>query len=172
MKSVEIYTDGCCLGNPGRGGYGAILTYNDHRRELSEGYILTTNNRMEIMGCIIALEALKEPCGVILTTDSEYVVNAITKGWAEKWQQHGWRRSGNKPAENPDLWERLLWLTQKHRVQFQWVRGHNGHPENERCDQIAKEAASGTGLKEDCGYTKRLLDQPGQAVLPGILTAK
>ena len=168
MKSVEIYTDGCCLGNPGRGGYGVILTYNGHRKELSGGYLLTTNNRMEIMGCIVALETLKEPCGVILTTDSEYVVNAITKGWAEKWKMRSWRRSGNKPAENSDLWERLLGLTQKHQVKFQWVRGHNGHPENERCDVIAKEAAGGASLQEDLGYAKRQLDQPEQTALPGF----
>lgn len=170
MKTVNIFTDGCCLGNPGRGGYAAILEYNGKRKELSGGYSLSTNNRMELLGCIAALEALHEPCSVILVTDSQYVVNGITKGWAKGWQDRGWRRSDGRPAGNPDLWKRLLELTNTHEVAFQWVRGHAGHPENERCDVIAKAAASGDGLLDDSEYLKLQAEKPSQAqgLLPGM----
>lgn len=154
-KSVQIFTDGCCLGNPGRGGYGIIMVYKDHSKELSSGYALTTNNRMELMACIEALAALKEPCAATITTDSQYVVNAVNQGWAAQWKAKGWRRSGNKPAENPDLWTRLLDLTEQHEAKFVWVRGHNGHPENERCDLLAKAAAEGSDIQDDLGYVAK-----------------
>lgn len=137
MKHVEIYTDGACSGNPGPGGYGAILVYNGREKELSGGEGQTTNNRMELMAVITALEALKEPCSVTLTTDSKYVSDGITQGWAESWQARGWKRSDGKPAMNPELWERLLSLLKIHSVEFVWVKGHAGHPYNERCDALA-----------------------------------
>lgn len=137
MKHVEIYTDGACSGNPGPGGYGAILIYNGREKELSGGEKQTTNNRMELLAVITALEALKEPCSVTLTTDSKYVSDGITQGWAESWQARGWRKSDGKPAMNPELWERLLSLLKIHSVEFVWVKGHAGHPYNERCDTLA-----------------------------------
>ena len=137
MKHVEIYTDGACSGNPGPGGYGAILVYNGREKELSGGEKQTTNNRMELLAVITALEALKEPCSVTLTTDSKYVSDGITQGWAESWQARGWRKSDGKPAMNPELWERLLSLLKIHSVEFVWVKGHAGHPYNERCDTLA-----------------------------------
>jgi len=144
-----IYTDGACSGNPGPGGYGVILKYNETERELSGGFKNTTNNRMEIMGAIAGLEALKEPCDVTVVTDSQYLVNAIEKGWARKWKSMGWMRNNKEKALNPDLWERLLRLIDKHKVQFQWIRGHAGHEENERCDRLAVAAASAPNLPED-----------------------
>lgn len=155
MQHVEIFTDGGCLGNPGRGGYGAILACGNHRRELSGGYQQTTNNRMELLACIVALEALKFSCAVTVYSDSKYMVDGVSKGWAAKWKRNNWKRSGGDRAENVDLWERLLSLIEKHQVKFQWVRGHNGHQENERCDQLATEAANGSGLLQDAGYTAR-----------------
>ncbi len=140
MKQVTIYTDGGCSPNPGPGGYGIVLLYGGHRKELSGGYRLTTNNRMELLGAIRALEALKEPCNVELFSDSQYVVNGIMKGWARRWRSNAWRRNGKALAENADLWGRLLELCDKHTVRFQWVRGHSGHPENECCDRLANEA--------------------------------
>lgn len=139
MKKVYIYTDGACSGNPGAGGWGAILSYNGHKKELSGFEAETTNNRMELTAVISALEALKEPCEVILTTDSKYICDGIEKGWARSWRARGWIKSDKKPALNPDLWERLLELTERHNVSFVWVKGHAGHPENERCDQLAVE---------------------------------
>lgn len=139
-KTVEIFTDGACSGNPGPGGYGAILRYNGHEKEISGGDAHTTNNRMEISGVIAALKALKEPCIVKLTTDSQYVSNSINKGWIYGWEKNNWiRKSGKKTEEvpNADLWQELLKLIRTHDVTFIWVRGHNGHPENERCDQLA-----------------------------------
>lgn len=150
-KSVTIYTDGACTGNPGPGGYCAILEYNAHRRELSGGFRRTTNNRMEMMAVIKALEALKEPCQVRVVSDSEYVVNGITKGWAKVWRAKAWRRSG-KVVPNWELWRRLLELCEYHRVTFEWVRGHAGHAENERCDELAVAAAGGADLPADAGY--------------------
>ena len=137
MKKVEIYTDGACSGNPGPGGWGAILKYGSVAKELFGGEPNTTNNRMELTAVITALQALNEPCEVILTTDSKYVVDGITQGWAESWKKNGWRKSNKKPALNSDLWEQLLSLLRVHNVKFVWVKGHNGHPENERCDQLA-----------------------------------
>lgn len=137
MKKVEIYTDGACSGNPGPGGWGAILKYGSVAKELFGGAANTTNNRMELTAVITALQALNEPCEVILTTDSKYVVDGITQGWAESWKKKGWRKSNKKPALNSDLWEQLLSLLRVHNVKFVWVKGHNGHPENERCDQLA-----------------------------------
>ncbi len=137
MKYVEIFTDGACSGNPGPGGYGAILRCEGREKEISGGASDTTNNRMELTGVIMALSALKYPCKVKLTTDSRYVVDGITKGWAKSWKKRGWIKSDKKPALNPDLWEKLLELTDIHEVEFNWIKGHNGHPENERCDKLA-----------------------------------
>ena len=137
MKHVEIYTDGACRGNPGRGGWGAVLVYRGVERELSGGEPQTTNNRMELTAAIEALAALKEPCSVTLTSDSKYLVDAITQGWAKSWQAKGWRRADRSPALNPDLWEKLLLLLDTHEVELVWVKGHDGHPYNERCDKLA-----------------------------------
>ena len=137
MKFVEIFTDGACSGNPGPGGYGAILRCDGREKELSGGEPHTTNNRMELMGVITALSALKFPCKVRLTTDSKYVVDGVTKGWAKGWKKRGWKKSDGKPALNPDLWERLLGLLEVHEVEFCWIKGHAGHAENERCDALA-----------------------------------
>ncbi|MGN0687914.1 MAG: ribonuclease HI [Oscillospiraceae bacterium] len=137
MRFVEIFTDGACSGNPGPGGYGAILRCDGREKELSGGEADTTNNRMELMGVITALEALKYPCEVRLTTDSKYVVDSVTKGWAAGWRKRGWKKSDGKPALNSDLWERLLNLLEKHKVEFCWIKGHAGHEENERCDRLA-----------------------------------
>jgi ribonuclease HI len=149
MKKITIYSDGACSGNPGPGGYGVLLKFNDITKELSGGFKNTTNNRMEIMGAIAGLESLKEPCDVTIVTDSQYLVNAIEKGWAKKWKSQGWMRNKKEPALNPDLWDRLLKLVSKHTVTFQWVRGHNGHTENERCDELAVAAANGDNLPDD-----------------------
>lgn len=137
MKHVEIFTDGACSGNPGKGGWGAILRYGGVTKELSGGEPETTNNRMELTAVIKALEALKEPCEVTLTSDSKYVIDAITQRWVYNWKRNGWRKADKKPALNVDLWEILLSLLERHRVTFVWVKGHAGHPENERCDQLA-----------------------------------
>lgn len=137
MKKVEIFTDGACSGNPGPGGWGAVLRFGGREKELCGGDDDTTNNRMELTACIEALSALKEPCEVTLTTDSQYVVNGMTKGWASSWQKNGWIKSDKKPAQNPDLWEKLLELSKRHRLTFVWIKGHAGHPENERCDALA-----------------------------------
>lgn len=139
MKFVEIYTDGACSGNPGAGGWGAILRCEGREKELSGGEAHTTNNRMELLGVINALEALKYPCRVRVTTDSKYVVDGVTKGWAESWRRRGWKKSDGKPALNTDLWERLLGLLAVHEVEFAWIKGHAGHAENERCDALAVE---------------------------------
>ena len=139
MKKVEIYTDGACSGNPGAGGWGTILVYNGHEKELSGGEANTTNNRMEMMAVIEGLKALKEPCEVVLTSDSQYVCNAITKGWAKSWQKNHWIKSDKSQAKNADLWEEMLKLLAIHKVNIVWVRGHNGHPYNERCDKLAVE---------------------------------
>ncbi len=143
---VEIYTDGACKGNPGPGGYGTILVYGGKEKELSGGFIKTTNNRMELMGAIAGLEALRRPCEVVLTSDSKYLVDGMNKGWAENWRAKNWIKSDGKKALNPELWERLLQLTAMHKVTFHWIRGHAGHPYNERCDKLAVAAA--TAAKE------------------------
>ena len=134
---VEIFTDGACSGNPGPGGWGAVLRYGKVEKELCGGEENTTNNRMELTAVIEALKALKKPCKVVLTTDSKYVCDALTKGWAKGWQKNGWRKSDKKPALNVDLWEQLLCLCEIHNVEVNWVKGHNGHKENERCDALA-----------------------------------
>ncbi|MDR2578039.1 MAG: ribonuclease HI [Chitinispirillales bacterium] len=149
MKKVEIFTDGACSGNPGPGGYGVLLKYKGTVKELSKGYSGTTNNRMELMGVIVALESLREPCDVTVTTDSQYIVNSIEKGWAEKWKAAGWMRNKKEKALNPDLWERLLCAINRHKVAFKWVRGHSGHPENERCDDLAVKASVKPNLPPD-----------------------
>ena len=136
MKKVNIYTDGACRGNPGPGGFGAILVYGEHEKELSGGEPMTTNNRMELLAAITALEALKEPCEVTLCSDSKYVTDAFLLGWVDAWRESGWRR-GKEQLKNPDLWERLYALTRLHAVEFVWVKGHAGHEYNERCDRLA-----------------------------------
>jgi len=151
-KEVTIYTDGACLGNPGPGGYGVVLLHEGHRKELSAGFRRTTNNRMEIMAAIAGLEALKGKCRVTLYSDSQYVVNAIEQGWAVRWRANGWRRNKKEMALNPDLWMRLLACTEHHKVEFRWVRGHAGNPENERCDRLAMAVAQGHVLSIDVGY--------------------
>lgn len=140
LKNVDIFTDGACQGNPGPGGWGAILRYNSKEKELSGGAKDTTNNRMELLAVISAFECLKEKCNVTLYSDSQYVCNAISKGWAKKWQSNGWMRNRKEPAQNIDLWKRLLELLEMHNVKVVWVKGHAGHPENERCDRLAVSA--------------------------------
>ena len=137
MKTVLLFTDGACSGNPGPGGWGAILRYGTAEKELSGGEANTTSNRMELSAGINGLAALKEPCRVTIQSDSRYVVDAIEKGWARSWKQNGWRKADKKPALNADLWEKLLTLLDIHDVTFVWIKGHAGHPENERCDQLA-----------------------------------
>ena len=137
MKHVSIYTDGACSGNPGPGGWAAILIYNGVEKELSGGEAMTTNNRMELLGVISALQALKEPCEVELWSDSRYVIDALEKGWAKGWKARGWKRANKEPALNPDLWEILLALTDTHRLQYHWVKGHADNPYNNRCDALA-----------------------------------
>lgn len=137
MKTVDIYTDGACSGNPGPGGYAAVLVYKGIEKEISGGERLTTNNRMELMGAITALEALNEPCVVRLTSDSKYLVDAVTKGWLSSWRRSGYRSGKPNEVKNPDLWERLAAQLERHSVSFIWVKGHAGHPYNERCDRLA-----------------------------------
>ncbi|MBQ1309573.1 MAG: ribonuclease HI [Ruminococcus sp.] len=141
MKHVDLFTDGACSGNPGPGGWGAILRYNGVEKELSGGEANTTNNRMELSAVIFGLKALKEPCAVTLYSDSQYVCNALKLGWAKKWRANGWMRNKKDPALNPELWGELLDLVEKHQVEIIWVKGHAGHPENERCDRLAVAAA-------------------------------
>ena len=136
MKQVEIYTDGACRGNPGKGGWGVVLVYGKYERELSGGERETTNNRMELMAAISGLEALKERCSVTLYSDSKYLVDAFEKGWVDSWERAGWKR-GRDELKNPDLWQRLTRLVKEHEVSFVWVKGHNGHDYNERCDALA-----------------------------------
>jgi ribonuclease HI len=150
--SVELFTDGACKGNPGPGGFGVVLRQGTRRKELSGGFKKTTNNRMELLACIEGLRALTRPCTVALTSDSKYVVNAIEKGWAVRWRSKGWRLSSSKLAKNSDLWTDLLALCEKHCVTFHWVKGHSGHPENERCDQLAVIAAEQKDLPIDPGF--------------------
>lgn len=152
LRRVVIYTDGACIGNPGPGGYAAILISGDNRRELSGGRRLTTNNRMEILAAIVALEALKCPCHVTLYSDSRYVVDTITMGWAQRWKGNGWKRNRTDYAVNTDLWKRLLDLCEKHQVEFAWVQGHAGQAENERCDYLSDLAARSTDLPADVKY--------------------
>jgi ribonuclease HI len=150
---VSIYTDGSSLGNPGPGGWAAILVCGDRKREISKGYLETTNNRMEIRGVIHGLEALTRPCTVHVHTDSRYVCDAVTKRWIASWVKNGWKNASKKPVKNRDLWERLIPLLKRHAVHFHWVKAHNGHPENERCDELAKRAAQSSGRVKDEGYS-------------------
>ncbi len=152
MKNVTIYTDGACSGNPGPGGYGVILSYQGREKELSAGYRKTTNNRMELLGVITGLAALREPCAVTLYSDSKYVIDAIEKGWAVSWRKNGWKRKSGK-AQNPDLWAKLLDLLETHSVSCVWVKGHADNEKNNRCDALAVAAAAGENLLEDTGYT-------------------
>ncbi len=154
MKDVKIYTDGGCIGNPGPGGYGVVLLFGEHRKELSDSFKETTNNRMELLACIKGLEALKERCRVNLYSDSKYVVDGIAKGWARRWQKNNWirnKKTGDK-AVNPDLWQKLLELVKKHDVTMNWVKGHAGNEENEVCDQLANTAARSHPEQIDPGY--------------------
>ena len=141
MKHIQIYTDGACSGNPGPGGYGAILVYNGVEKELSGGDKNTTNNRMELSAVIKALEALKEPCDVTLTSDSKYLTDAVNKGWLKSWKARGWKKADKSPVLNVELWQRIYGLLDIHNVTFVWVQGHAGHPYNERCDVLATEFA-------------------------------
>lgn len=154
LKHVEIYTDGACAGNPGPGGYGAVLKWGEKRREISGGFRRTTNNRMELMAAIAGLEALRYPCRVSLYTDSRYVANGIEKGWAKRWRANGWMRGPDAPAVNPDLWARLLDLCETHSVTFVWVKGHAGHVENECCDRLSVAAAGRDALPIDEAYER------------------
>lgn len=151
QKNVEIFTDGSCLGNPGPGGYGTLLRYKGHEKELSQGYTLTTNNRMELLAAIIGLESLKEPCQVILTTDSQYVKQGI-ESWLANWKKRGWKTASKQDVKNKDLWQRLDAANSKHQVEWRWVKGHAGHAENERVDDLAREAAESSDLLEDTGF--------------------
>ncbi|MBU2968905.1 ribonuclease HI [Pseudoalteromonas sp. C2R02] len=151
QKNVEIYTDGSCLGNPGPGGYGAILIYKGHIKELSQGYTLTTNNRMELLAAIVGLEALTKPCVVSLTTDSQYVKQGI-ESWMQGWKKRNWQTSNKTPVKNVDLWQRLDQVNSQHDVSWHWVKGHTGHEQNERCDDLARDAANSKTLLADLGY--------------------
>ncbi|MBN3491527.1 ribonuclease HI [Vibrio neptunius] len=149
-KQVEIFTDGSCLGNPGPGGYGIVLRYKQVEKTLAKGYTLTTNNRMEMMATIVALQTLKEPCDVILTTDSQYVRQGITQ-WIHNWKKRNWKTSDKKPVKNADLWKALDAETGRHKIDWRWVKGHAGHRENEMCDELARAAAE-SPTNEDTGY--------------------
>jgi len=151
---VELYTDGACSGNPGNGGYGTILRYKDsagswHEKELSAGYKMTTNNRMELLAVIVGLEALKKPCKVKITSDSKYFIDAFEQKWIDSWQKNNWKTSGKKPVKNVDLWKRLLNAKKLHDVELVWVKGHNGHEFNERCDTLAVMSSQSDNLLED-----------------------
>jgi ribonuclease HI len=167
MREVTIYTDGACLGNPGPGGYGVVLLCEGVRKELSGGYRLTTNNRMELLSAIVGLQTLQFPCKVTLFTDSRYLADSITKGWAKKWRANGWKRSTKEPALNSDLWQQLLNLCEYHSVTFVWVKGHAGNSENERCDYLSTKEARGVNLQIDkvyeTVYNKKAIPPPDQA---------
>lgn len=150
-KEIEIYTDGSCLGNPGPGGYGATILYKSHRKELSQGYKLTTNNRMEMLATVKALQTLTEPCKVTLTTDSQYVRQGITQ-WMKNWKKNNWKTASKQPVKNVDIWKLIDSENQRHEIQWCWVKGHSGHPENERCDDLARNAAESNDLLIDEGY--------------------
>ncbi|MBQ3053441.1 MAG: ribonuclease HI [Clostridia bacterium] len=155
-KTVQLFTDGACKGNPGPGGYGIVLRFGEIEKEISAGYECTTNNRMELMAAIVGLEALKYPCKVDLYSDSKYLTDSISKGWVYGWKKKGWKKSDNKPALNVDLWTRLLPLLSTHQVNIIWVKGHAGHPENERCDALAVSAAEGENLLKDDNYLNNI----------------
>ena len=162
---MTVFTDGACLGNPGPGGYAAILEHAPHRKEIVGGFRRTTNNRMELTAAIKALEALKQPCDVDLYSDSEYLVNSITKGWARRWKANGWRRSPGGVVPNWDLWQQLLSLADIHTIRMHWVRGHDGHEENERCDELATAAAADHPTAVDDGYESPQVPQRGSAAV-------
>lgn len=166
MKKVAIFTDGSCLGNPGPGGWAAILTLagTEHRREICGGYRLTTNNRMEIMAAIQGLAALREPCGVEMFTDSQYLCDAVNKGWLKTWQKNLWLKANKKPVLNVDLWLKLLEQMARHSLSIRWLAGHAGHAENERCDELARNCASGANLPPDGEFEK----QARQSKSPGL----
>ena len=151
QKTVEIYTDGSCLGNPGPGGYGIFMIYDGHEKKLSQGYKLTTNNRMEMLAAIVALESLTRPCTVNLTTDSQYVKQGI-ESWIANWKKRGWQTSAKKPVKNVDLWKRLDSACSEHTVTWKWVKGHRGHKYNEIVDDLARDAAGSSNLLDDVGY--------------------
>lgn len=155
IKEITIFTDGACDPNPGPGGYGVVLIYGTHRKELSGGFRLTTNNRMEIYAVIVVLQALREPCKVKVYSDSEYLVKAMTEGWVDRWRTNDWRRRKNARAANCDLWKILLELCEKHQVEFTWVKGHAGNHENERCDQLSVRALQEKELAIDEGFAKQ-----------------
>ena len=161
MKKVLIYTDGGARGNPGPGGYGAVVTFGRHRKELKGAFDHTTNNRMELMAAIAALEMLKEPCDVNLHSDSKYLVDAMTKGWLEGWKKRGWRKSDRKPVLNQDLWRRLEAATSGHEITWNWVKGHAGNELNERCDELVHEAIDAGKLIVDQGYLDQQAGEPG-----------
>ncbi|WP_395151869.1 ribonuclease HI [uncultured Allofournierella sp.] len=148
MKHIEIFTDGACSGNPGPGGWGAVLRYKQHEKELSGGEAETTNNRMELTAFIRALEQLKEPCHITFCSDSKYVIDGLEKGWAKGWRARGWKKSDKSPALNSDLWARLLDLCEPHTIEYKWIKGHAGHPENERCDRLAVEQSKRYGGRQ------------------------
>jgi ribonuclease HI len=166
MSELQVFTDGACIGNPGPGGYGVVLVGPGARRELSGGFRLTTNNRMELFAAVAALRALEQPTRGVLHSDSRYVVDAIEKGWARGWRAKRWMRTKRERASNSDLWQILLQLLEPHEIRFQWVRGHAGHRENERCDRLANAAARGTDLQSDAGY-----ERPPGALAPGLFDA-
>ena len=159
VKNVIIYTDGSCINNPGSGGYGVVLIHGKQRKELSGGFRLTTNNRMEIIAAIVGLRTLQTKCAVTLYTDSQYLVNAMMKGWAKKWQNNGWKRNKQEKAKNVDLWQELLRLCEQHEVKFVWLRGHSGNQENEYCDRLAFQAAQKDNLPPDIGYENNCLPE-------------
>ena len=154
LKQVEIYTDGACTGNPGPGGYAAVLSFGQKRKEISGGFRLTTSNRMELWAAIAALGELRFRCAVTVRSDSQYLVESVTKGWVARWRANGWMRNKNERAVNADLWETLLDICAQHNVSFVWVRGHAGDGENERCDRLAVCAARGSDLPPDDGYER------------------
>ncbi|MBK1830869.1 ribonuclease HI [Verrucomicrobiaceae bacterium R5-34] len=154
MKDITIYTDGSSRGNPGPGGYGTLLIYQGHRKELSGGFAKTTNNRMEILAALTGLESLREPCRITVYSDSKYVIDAMDKGWIHGWKKKGWSRGPNKPLKNADLWKRMSAAVQGHKVSWKWVKGHAGHPENERCDALATNAADQRGNPVDRGFVE------------------
>jgi ribonuclease HI len=151
QKQVNIYTDGSCLGNPGPGGYGIVMQYKQHSKEIADGFALTTNNRMELLAPIIALEALMEPCIVTLTSDSQYMRQGITQ-WIHGWKKKGWITSNKQAVKNVDLWKRLDSVSQRHSIDWRWVKGHAGHKQNERCDKLARDAAEANPTQIDVGY--------------------
>ena len=154
MKKVEIYTDGACTGNPGKGGFGAVLIYNGREKQISRGYRKTTNNRMELMAALEALDLLKEECEVVLYSDSKYLTDAINSGWLESWMKNGWKKADKKPVLNRDLWEKLSELTKRHTVSFVWVKGHAGNKYNEICDTLAVDAYTNNATEVDGEYEK------------------